>query len=84
VRLAIEHEIPKRRRRKTWWDADHIVPIAEGGRHTADNLRTLCLRCHKKETESLRVRRLEKRRVAEPDWRRMLTRAQRILDGLDA
>jgi 5-methylcytosine-specific restriction endonuclease McrA len=83
AKLALEHAIPKRRRAKTWWDADHIVPIAEGGRHTPDNLRTLCLRCHKAETEALRMRRIAKRRVAEPDWRHMLDRARRLLDGLD-
>ncbi|MBD5604222.1 MAG: HNH endonuclease [Candidatus Eremiobacteraeota bacterium] len=55
------HEIPTRRLRKTWWDADHVVPIAEGGRHAESNLRTLCLRCHKAATRALATRRLAAR-----------------------
>ena len=43
--------------RKTLWDADHIVPVAEGG-GTCDlaNIRTLCLRCHREATAELRLR----------------------------
>ncbi|MGE5646646.1 MAG: HNH endonuclease [Acidobacteriota bacterium] len=44
--------------RKSLWDADHIVPVVEGGGECdLANLRTLCLRCHKKETAALRARR---------------------------
>jgi len=32
------------------WEADHIVPISQGGRHSIKNMRTLCLDCHRKET----------------------------------
>lgn len=40
--------------RKTLWDADHIVPVAEGGGACGlENLRTLCLRCHKEQTTAL-------------------------------
>jgi 5-methylcytosine-specific restriction enzyme A len=47
----------QKRRRKSLWDADHIVPIIEGGGECdLDNLRTLCLRCHKEVTQSLRNR----------------------------
>ncbi|MDZ4801508.1 MAG: HNH endonuclease signature motif containing protein [Bryobacteraceae bacterium] len=44
--------------RKSLWDADHIVPVVEGG-GTCDlsNIRTLCLICHRKETADLRARR---------------------------
>ena len=43
--------------RKTLWDADHIVPVAEGGGECdLDNMRTLCVPCHRLETESLRKR----------------------------
>jgi 5-methylcytosine-specific restriction endonuclease McrA len=81
--FADAHGIPKRRRRSTWWDADHIVPVAEGGRHTPDNLRTLCLRCHKVQTRALTERRTKARRATrEPEWRSLLSRAQRLLDGL--
>lgn len=43
--------------RKTLWDADHIVPVAEGGGECdLDNLRTLCLICHREQTRQLRKR----------------------------
>jgi 5-methylcytosine-specific restriction enzyme A len=43
--------------RKTLWDADHIVPVAEGGGECdLANLRTLCLLCHRQETLALRQR----------------------------
>ena len=43
--------------RKTLWDADHIVPVAEGGGQCdLDNLRTLCLICHREQTRHLRQR----------------------------
>ena len=49
-------------KRKIWikkhggglWDADHIVPVKEGGGLCGlDNLRTLCIKCHKNETKIL-------------------------------
>lgn len=40
-----------------FWQADHIVPVAEGGGSCGlENLRTLCSRCHQEETEELRRR----------------------------
>lgn len=53
-----------------FWEADHVVPVIEGGgvRHgmTADqllaNLRTLCLRCHRAATAALAARRATARR----------------------
>lgn len=43
--------------RKSLWDADHIVPVAEGGGQCdLDNLRTLCVACHREATAALRVR----------------------------
>ena len=45
------------------WDADHIVPVIEGGGLSGlENFRTLCLRCHKGETAKLAHRRAKKRR----------------------
>lgn len=39
------------------WEADHIVPKAEGGAYTGlENLRTLCKRCHGRVTGELRKR----------------------------
>ncbi len=47
----------KRRTRKSLWDADHILPVAEGGGECdLDNIRTLCLRCHRLATMELRER----------------------------
>lgn len=47
----------KQRTRKSLWDADHIVPVSEGGGECdLDNLRTLCLRCHRLVTAKLRDR----------------------------
>ena len=46
-----------RRTRKSLWDADHILPVAEGGGECdLDNIRTLCLRCHRLATIALRER----------------------------
>jgi 5-methylcytosine-specific restriction protein A len=38
------------------WEADHIVPVIEGGSNRLDNMRTLCVPCHKAETRELRQR----------------------------
>ena len=43
--------------RRTLWEADHILPVAEGGGQCdLDNLRTLCLPCHREASAQLRVR----------------------------
>jgi 5-methylcytosine-specific restriction enzyme A len=43
--------------RKSLWDADHIIPVAEGGGQCdLTNMRTLCLRCHRDATSALRLR----------------------------
>ncbi len=43
--------------RRSLWDADHILPVAEGGGECdLDNLRTLCLKCHRQATADLRRR----------------------------
>lgn len=47
----------KRLNRKTLWDADHIVAVAEGGGECdLDNIRSLCLICHRRQTSELRLR----------------------------
>ena len=52
----------KPRTRSSLWDADHITPVAEGGGECdLENLRTLCLRCHRNATSLLRVRIKERR-----------------------
>ena len=41
--------------RRSLWDADHIVPVVQGGGECdLSNIRTLCLRCHKEVTTLLR------------------------------
>ena len=51
------------------WEADHIIPVKEGGGCCGiDNYQTLCLRCHKEDTKALagrtsRRKRAEKRMV---------------------
>ncbi len=43
--------------RRSLWDADHILPVAEGGGQCdLANLRTLCLLCHRQATAQLRLR----------------------------
>ena len=55
-----EHSISLKR--KIWikkhggglWDADHIIPVVKGGGLCGlENLRTLCIKCHKNETKIL-------------------------------
>lgn len=42
---------------QSFWHADHIVPVIEGGGLCGlDNYRTLCLKCHRAETAALRKR----------------------------
>ena len=44
-------------RDRSYWEVDHIVPVAEGGGACGlENLRTLCYRCHPAETGKLRRR----------------------------
>lgn len=50
--LRKKYSIPKYR--KTLYDVDHIVPVCEGGGSCGlDNLRLLCLFCHRKHTTKL-------------------------------
>jgi 5-methylcytosine-specific restriction endonuclease McrA len=47
----------KTRMRRSLWDADHILPVVEGGGECdLDNIQTLCLRCHREATRKLRER----------------------------
>ena len=49
--------------RRSLWDADHILPVAEGGGECdLKNIRTLCLKCHRIATAELRLRLLAQRR----------------------
>ena len=47
-----------------FWQADHILPVSEGGGEcTLENIRTLCSKCHRRETQKL-LRRLKSARAA--------------------
>jgi 5-methylcytosine-specific restriction protein A len=47
--------------RQSLWDADHVIPVVEGGGECdLSNMRTLCLKCHRLHTAELR-RRLRQR-----------------------
>ena len=61
---AFEAQYPWFLGRQTYWDADHILPVVEGGGEcTIDNIRTLCIPCHRQATRELAGRRAERRRV---------------------
>ncbi len=50
--------------RRSLWDADHILPVAEGGGECdLQNIRTLCLKCHRVVTIELRLRLTAQRRL---------------------
>jgi len=50
--------------RRSLWDADHTIPVAEGGGECdLTNMRTLCLKCHRQATAELRLRRQEWRKL---------------------
>lgn len=51
------------RNRTTFWDADHIIPVVEGGGECdLDNYRTLCYWCHQRVTAELARQRAEERK----------------------
>lgn len=57
-RLALYYQLPH------LWEADHIVPVAEGGGACElENYRTLCIPCHRAATKALAGRLAEARRV---------------------
>lgn len=58
------------------WEADHIVPVVEGGGECGlDNYRTLCVRCHKQATRELRGRLAQAKRQQKADQRFEAARA---------
>jgi len=58
----------KKMTRRSLWDADHIVPVVEGGGECdLENIRTLCLICHRRETRQLRERLVQARKSMATD-----------------
>lgn len=50
--------------RHSFWDANHIIPVSEGGTNDLDNLETLCILCHQKHTKELRGRAAKARKAS--------------------
>lgn len=48
---------------RDWWDADHVHPVIRGGPNHIDNMRTLCVPCHKAATARLAAERAAERRA---------------------
>jgi len=46
-----------------YWEADHIVPLAEGGANELKNIQLLCRGCHKAKTAEQAARRGKQRRL---------------------
>jgi hypothetical protein len=69
--------------RRSLWDADHILPVAEGGGQCdLDNIRTLCLLCHREATAQLRAR--LKNKAGEPRQGHAINEAGHCSDTLSA
>lgn len=85
AREQFRRHYPHYFQRQTWWDADHIVPVVEGGGECdLDNYRTLCIPCHRQETAKLAARRAEARRADREARRAQATEQQRIARELAA
>ena len=53
-RRALSQQLDLHPKRRSFWDADHIVPVVEGGGECdLSNIRTLCLWCHQENTAKL-------------------------------
>ncbi|HEX8254347.1 MAG TPA: HNH endonuclease [Thermoanaerobaculia bacterium] len=65
IRKLQEHGVIHKKR-KSWWEADHVLPVVEGGDSNLENMRTLCIPCHRGVTRELRDRRTRKAHAAAP------------------
>jgi 5-methylcytosine-specific restriction protein A len=53
MKIGMKRKIWKRKHGGGLWDADHIIPVKDGGGQCGmDNLRTLCIKCHKNVTKN--------------------------------
>tara|TARA_B110001469_G_C9426240_1_gene216954 strand:+ start:61 stop:522 length:462 start_codon:yes stop_codon:yes gene_type:complete len=51
--ISLKRKIWKKKCGGGLWDADHIIPVKSGGGNCGlDNLRTLCIKCHKEVTKN--------------------------------
>lgn len=51
----LEYKLTLKESFKSIWHADHIKPVSQGGGESGlDNLRTLCVKCHKDITKKLK------------------------------
>jgi 5-methylcytosine-specific restriction protein A len=56
-RKALSRQLGIHAKRCSFWDADHLLPVAEGGGECdLSNIRTLCIWCHQEHTANLRKR----------------------------
>lgn len=51
------------------WQVDHIVPLVDGGLNELENLRLLCVPCHKAETRRLKQELAERKRSGDGQGR---------------
>jgi 5-methylcytosine-specific restriction enzyme A len=63
ISAAVEAGFP-RYNTTDFWHADHIIPFSEEGDTSLDNMRTLCVPCHKKITKEWRAS-LKSRRLSQ-------------------
>jgi 5-methylcytosine-specific restriction endonuclease McrA len=55
---------------KTLWNADHIVPVVDGGSFLMDNLQTLCLTCHDRKSTTEATLRARRGKLLGRKWER--------------
>ena len=54
---------------RSWWDADHIVPVEDGGGACGlDNYQTLCIWCHKEKSAKQKALSARRKAEEEEDW----------------
>lgn len=65
--LLNEHNLTAKEAEKSLWQADHIIPVAEGGGECGlENIQTICTKCHKLKT-AIQAGRFAKPRKIKPD-----------------
>lgn len=58
----LQQQYPRLKANRSYWEADHIIPVVKGGGESTDlnNFRTLCIECHLKVTNALKKELKEK------------------------